>query len=122
MLRSRLARKREDRLGRLIAFGVAAIVLALSAIAGTVARTRATEPTAFEIAEQQAAALRTGAILIVAPNGHPCQRKSIDNETWMIRDEGAVDCDSAILQITSSQRQKWSTQRAEAIRAGLAGR
>ncbi len=115
---SRRGRK-DDRLARIIVFSVAGIIIALSTIAGTIARGRS-EPS-IDLTEQ-AEALRSGAILIVAPNGLPCHRKSIDNDTWLIRDGGPVDCDTAVSEIMSSQRQKWSTKRVEAIRAGLSGR
>ncbi len=93
--------------------------LALSAVAGVIARGHV-EPVMTD--GERAEALRSGAILFVAPDGYPCRQKTIDNATWLIRDGGAVNCESAVSRITSAQRQKWSAERVEAIRSGLAGR
>jgi hypothetical protein len=111
---------RDDRLGLLIAFGAVAGVIALSAVAGAVASNR--QPPTGPTAEQIAASLQNGSILILAPDGYPCRQKLIDNATWIIRDNGVVDCETAVSKITSTQRQKWSAERVEAIRSGLTGR
>jgi hypothetical protein len=111
--------RREDKFGLTFAFAAAAAVFALSAVAGTIARSRI-EPSLS--IDAQAAALRSGSILFVAPDGYPCRHKVIDNATWLIRDSGNVNCEAALSQITSQQRQKWSTDRVEAIRSGLTGR
>lgn len=95
------------------------MVFALSAVASTVARSRIDAAPSID---ERALALRNGAILFVAPDGHPCRQKVIDNATWLIREGGTVDCEAALSQLTSAQRQKWSSERVEAIRSGLTGR
>lgn len=112
--------QRSDRLGLIIALGAVVGVIGLSALAGAVASSR--QVSDAPTSEQIAASLKSGAILILAPDGHPCRQKLIDNATWLIRDTGVVDCEAAVSKITSSQRQKWSAERVEAIRSGLTGR
>lgn len=111
---------RYDRLGLAIAVVAVAGVIALSAVAGVIATKRRTDDQ--QASREAAASLRTGAILFVAPEGHACRQKLIDNTTWIISDNGAVNCDSAVSNITLTQRRQWSAERVEAIRAGLAGR
>lgn len=111
--------RRHERLAVITAFGLAAVVFALSAVASTVARSRIDAAPSID---ERALALRNGAILFVAPDGHPCRQKVIDNATWLIREGGTVDCEAALSQLTSAQRQKWSSERVEAIRSGLTGR
>jgi hypothetical protein len=118
--RSRRGRnRRHERVAITVAFGLAALVIALSAVASTIARGRIE---AMPSIDERAASLRNGAILFVEPDGYPCRQKVIDNATWLIREGGLVNCDTALSQITSQQRQKWSSERAEAIRSGLTGR
>jgi hypothetical protein len=117
--RRRGRNRRQDRVAIIVAFGLAAAVVALSAVASTIARGRID---AAPAADERAASLRSGAILFVAPDGYPCHQKIIDNATWLIREGGVVSCDTALSAITSQQRQKWSSDRVEAIRSGLTGR
>ena len=117
--RRRGRKRREENSGRAIAVGGIAVLLGLCLAVGGLARERGNADLALE--QQSALALRTGAVLFVAPGGQPCRQKLIDNDTWLIRDFGAVDCDLAASRITNQKRQKWSSERAEAIRSGLSG-
>jgi hypothetical protein len=40
--------------------------------------------------------LSTGSLLVVSPSGNVCRQRTIDNSTWQIRDNGWVDCESAL--------------------------
>jgi hypothetical protein len=95
-------------------------LVALSLVVGSISRMPAASPA--DTADEIKLSLRTGSVLFMAPDGYRCRQSLIDNATWLIRENGFVDCDSAISQITSSQRQKWSADRVEAIRSGLSGR
>jgi hypothetical protein len=39
--------------------------------------------------------LRTGSVLIVAPDSSLCQERTIENDTWRIRNGSLVDCEDA---------------------------
>lgn len=117
--RPRQRDRRQDRLGLVVALSVAGVFCVLSVVASTISRGRIEAAPSID---ERAASLRSGAILFVAPDGHPCRQKVIDNATWLISEGGLVNCEAALSQITSQQRQKWSTERVEAIRSGLTGR
>jgi hypothetical protein len=40
--------------------------------------------------------LRTGSMLIVPPDSSLCQERTIDNDTWRIRNGSLVDCEDAL--------------------------
>jgi hypothetical protein len=42
------------------------------------------------------AELRTGSMLIMNPDSSLCQQRTIDNDTWRIRNGTLVDCEDAV--------------------------
>jgi hypothetical protein len=56
----------------------------------------------------------TGAIIMVPTSGDRCRHLLIDNATWRIRDNGVVDCQTALAQNPTPSPEL--TTRAEAIR------
>src|ERR1700756_4492183 len=39
---------------------------------------------------------KTGSMLIVSPSGNLCQERTIDNDTWRVRDGALVNCAEAL--------------------------
>lgn len=67
-----------------------------------------------------AGSLQAGAILFVPVEGNVCRRRSIDNETWRVRDDGYVVCDEAVTWNSGAASQKYFVAvRVDAIRAGF---
>ena len=62
--------------------------------------------------------LKTGSILFVAQFGDRCRRRVIDNATWLISDNGSVDCGTALAQARASTPQL-SSARVDVIRNGF---
>lgn len=63
--------------------------------------------------------LRTGSILITPSDGNVCERRIIDNETWRIRSNGFVLCDSAVTWQPDRDGSHTPKSRIEAIRDGF---
>jgi hypothetical protein len=63
-------------------------------------------------------ALRTGSLLIVPPSGNHCKQRLIDNVTWIIRDNGFVDCDELVTR-SIAQPARETSSRLDAIRDGF---
>jgi hypothetical protein len=63
--------------------------------------------------------LRTGSLLIVPARGNRCRHGLIDNMTWVIRDNGYVDCDEIMERGIDQATREFSTPRLDAIRAGF---
>lgn len=67
-----------------------------------------------------AGSLQAGAILFVPLEGNVCRKRSIDNETWRVRDDGYVVCDEAVTWNSGAASQKYFVSvRVDAIRAGF---
>ncbi len=67
-----------------------------------------------------AGSMQAGAILFVPVEGNVCRKRSIDNETWRIRDDGYVVCDEAVTWNSGAANQKYFVAvRVDAIRAGF---
>lgn len=64
--------------------------------------------------------LRTGSILFVPEEGNICRRRLIDNNTWRIRDGGAVICNEAVAWNANAVAGRLSpAARLDAIRGGF---
>jgi hypothetical protein len=113
--------ERYNALGLFLVVGAIISVVGLSAVTGAVVN-RKMAADAASVSEKIATSLKTGEILFVNPNGHPCRQKVIDNSTWLMSEIGSVNCDQAVSQMTTNQRQQWSADRVEQIRSGLSGR
>jgi hypothetical protein len=59
--------------------------------------------------------LATGSILIVPLSGENCRQLLIDNATWRIRDQGLIDCHTAL--VRSGSTRQLSAARVEVMRA-----
>jgi hypothetical protein len=67
-----------------------------------------------------AGSLQAGAVLFVPVEGNVCRKRSIDNESWRIKDDGYVVCDEAVTWNSGAANQKYFvTVRVDAIRAGF---
>ncbi|MGH6768604.1 MAG: hypothetical protein ACRECO_06230 [Xanthobacteraceae bacterium] len=66
--------------------------------------------------------LTTGSIVFVPTHGNRCRNSLIDNATWRIRDNGYVDCRTALSRNANVPRLNWSTARTHAIRQGFTAR
>ena len=62
--------------------------------------------------------LTTGSIVFVPIYGNNCRTLLIDNATWRIRDNGMVDCDTALAQ-NAPDRIGWSASRLDVVRQGF---
>jgi hypothetical protein len=67
------------------------------------------------------ARLSTGSMLVVDPTGTQCRESTIDNSTWRIRNNGAVDCDEAQAKAAGVDTRSPGS-RLELIRQGFTGR
>jgi hypothetical protein len=63
--------------------------------------------------------LHTGSLLIVAPDSSLCQQRTIDNDTWRIRNGSLVDCEDALAKAAGGPP---SGSRLDLIREGFRGR
>jgi hypothetical protein len=69
------------------------------------------------------APLSTGSLLFVPPRGSRCRQRTIDNNTWKIRDHGWVDCDEALAKSANSGADMRSPgSRLDLIRDGFRGK
>jgi hypothetical protein len=66
--------------------------------------------------------LTTGSIVLVPTFGNTCRHRLIDNATWIVRDNGIVDCRSALTGLPHGRRVGWSAARVDVIRQGFANR
>ena len=62
------------------------------------------------------AELRTGSMLIMNPDSSLCQQRTIDNETWRVRNGTLVDCEDALAKAAGGPP---SGSRLELIREGF---
>lgn len=60
--------------------------------------------------------LSTGSLLVVAPDGNYCRERTIDNSNWHIRDNGWVDCATALAKSAAAAGDKNSGSRLDLIR------
>jgi hypothetical protein len=60
--------------------------------------------------------LNTGSLLVVSPSGNYCRERTIDNSTWRIRDNGWVDCDTALAKAAANAGDKSAGSRLDLIR------
>ena len=66
--------------------------------------------------------LATGSIIFVPILGNTCRKKLIDNATWQIRDNGLLDCRTALARGAHGNQLGWSTSRVDVIRNGFYSR
>ena len=105
----------KDRRRALVLCLVLAMLLGVGLLAGGMVPsplTRTTPPAA-----QDGNRLATGPVLFVPPSGNRCRQRVIDNATWLMRDNGEVDCDAALSQQMGAVPGAWSPTRVEVIRA-----
>lgn len=60
--------------------------------------------------------LSTGSLLVVAPDGNYCRERTIDNSNWQIRENGWVDCATALARSAAGTGDKSSGSRLDIIR------
>jgi hypothetical protein len=111
-----------DRRRGLITCAWLCAALAAAIIAGgTVAKTGGSSSASLGRAGSYAAGeLQAGAVLYVPIEGNVCRRRSIDNATWQIKDDGYVVCDDAVTWNSGAAGQKYNDAvRVDAIRAGF---
>ena len=111
--------ERDRRHGLITCAWLSALLAAAVIGGGTIAKTSGSP--AGEMAYMgPAGSLQAGAVLFVPLEGNVCRRRSIDNETWRIRDDGYVTCDEAVTWNSGAQNQKYFVAvRVDAIRAGF---
>ena len=109
-----------DRRRGLITCAWLSAVLAAAIIAGG-SVTKGRPSSGGEMAYMDpAGSLQAGAILFVPVEGNVCRRRSIDNETWRVRDDGYVVCAEAVTWNSGAASQKYFVAvRVDAIRAGF---
>lgn len=108
--------QRDRRRGLITCAGLS-VVLAAAIIAGGAA-TKGTSGGAM--GHMDSTGPQAGAVLFVPLEGNVCRKRSIDNETWRIRDDGYVVCDEAVTWNSGAASQKYFVAvRVDAIRAGF---
>jgi hypothetical protein len=66
--------------------------------------------------------LSTGSLLVVSPTGNRCLQRTIDNNTWLIRNNGYVDCDEALARAAGAAADSRTPgSRLDLIRQGFRG-
>jgi hypothetical protein len=66
--------------------------------------------------------LSTGSLLFVTPTGNRCLQRTIDNNTWLIRNNGWVDCEEALAKAArSGADSRTPGSRLDLIREGFRG-
>jgi hypothetical protein len=65
--------------------------------------------------------LSTGSLLFVSPTGDRCLQRTIDNNTWLIRNNGSVDCEEALAKAARSGDSRVPGSRLDLIREGFRG-
>src|SRR5437660_583008 len=96
-------------------FAVSLALVAYFAVSTTQSSSgQSTRPTAVHPGSSQD--LTTGPILFMPVNGNTCRQRLIDNATGQIRDNGTVDCETALAQ---SSGKRLSGTRVEIIRDGF---
>jgi hypothetical protein len=65
--------------------------------------------------------LSTGSLLVVSPTGDRCLERTIDNNTWLIRNKGWVDCNEALAKGKSGADSRTAASRLDLIREGFRG-
>jgi hypothetical protein len=65
--------------------------------------------------------LSTGSLLVVSPTGERCLQRTIDNNTWLIRNNGWVDCDALAKAAGSGADSRTPGSRLDLIREGFRG-
>ncbi|HWF94284.1 MAG TPA: hypothetical protein VG291_04930 [Xanthobacteraceae bacterium] len=95
-------------------FGIAVCVGA-TIVASWTRVTVTSAPTSSE------ADLSTGSMLVVPPAGDRCLERTIDNNTWVIRSKGWVDCDEALAKAKSGTDSRTPGSRLDLIREGFRG-
>jgi hypothetical protein len=93
-------------------------VIGLAAVGGTMVAT--TRP-ASAPGQGRGAELATGPIVFVPRSGNDCRERVIDNDTWRIRDNGTVDCDTALGTRSDTPPREGTPSRTDIIRKGFRG-
>ena len=111
--------ERDRRHGLITCAWLSAALAAAIIAGGTVAKTG--RSSAGDMAYMApAGSMQSGAILFVPLEGNVCRKRSIDNETWRMRDDGHVVCDEAVTWNSGAANQKYFVAvRVDAIRAGF---
>ena len=109
-----------DRRHGLITCAWLSAALAAAIIAGGTVTKISGSSSAGEMAYMApAGSLQSGAILFVPLEGNVCRKRSIDNETWRMRDDGHAVCDEAVTWNSGANQKYFVTVRVDAIRAGF---
>ena len=104
----------KDRRRALLACLVLAALLGVGLLAGGMVPsplTRTTPPAA-----QDGNRLATGPVLFVPPSGNRCRQRVIDNATWLMRDNGEVDCEAVLSPQMGAVPREGSPARVDVIR------
>lgn len=106
---------------------VTCITFAFVLVAGLLAAARIVPPSPVRMLAAAAGPasdddLTTGSIIFLPAIGNICRNHLIDNATWQIRDNGVVDCKSALARSASGRRVGWSAARVDVIRSGFSRR
>jgi hypothetical protein len=112
-----IGKVRSDILRAAFACAVLGAVIGLALFAGLGQQT-APAAQANRIANTSAernSKLTTGSVVFVPILGDRCYRRVIDNATWRIRDDGEVDCATALYPDAVAGTQ-WATARIDVIR------
>jgi hypothetical protein len=103
----------------LLACGFGIAVCAAAVAIASWARVTVTSPPRSPAGE---ADLSTGSLLFVSPAGERCLQRTIDNNTWLIRTNGWVDCDAALAKAAGSAADSRTPgSRLDLIREGFRG-
>jgi len=109
-----------DRRRGLITCAWLSTALATAIIAGGSAMNNASSPAGEMAYMASADAMQSGAVLFVPVEGNVCRKRSIDNGSWRIKDDGYVVCDEAVTWNSGAATQKYFVAvRVDAIRAGF---
>ena len=84
----------KDRRRTLVACLVLAALLGVGLLVGGIVPSPLTWTT--RPAAQGGNHLATGSVLVVSPAGNRCRQRVIDNATWLMRDNGELDCEAAV--------------------------
>jgi hypothetical protein len=110
----RRKKRGNDRRRALIACLVLAALLGVGLLVGGIVPsplTRTTPPAA-----RDGNHLATGPVLFVPPSGNRCRQRVIDNATWLMRDNGEVDCEAVLSPQMGAVPREGSPARVDVIR------
>ena len=112
--------ERDRRHGLITCAWLSAALAAAIIAGGTVTKISGSSSAGNMAYMAPAGSMQSGAILFVPLEGNVCRKRSIDNETWRMRDDGNVVCDEAVTWNSGAANQKYFVAvRVDAIRAGF---